>query len=199
MKQIKICGLTSIADIQYVNAHCPEYVGFVFANSRRQVSLQQAKVFRRLLDSKIQAVGVFQDAPLTSVVEAVACGCINLVQLHGQEDATYIAEIKKRVNCKVIKAIPVTQASDLENIAYDVDYYLLDHAQGGSGVCFDWRYLIPLDKPCFLAGGITLANVEAAMVLPVYGIDVSSGVETKGIKDKDKIKQLIRRIRNESR
>ncbi|MFV0395048.1 MAG: phosphoribosylanthranilate isomerase [Coprobacillaceae bacterium] len=199
MKQIKICGLSRKEDIKYVNKYKPQYIGIVFANSKRQVTLEQAKYLYDLLDSDIIAVGVFVNEELNRVVEIVNSGCIDIVQLHGQEDADYIQKLKQQCTIKIIKAINVKQKEDMKNIHYDVDYYLLDGATSGSGESFDWSYITTLDKPYFLAGGISLDNLDKALLVPSYGIDISSGVETNSSKDEKKIKEVIRRIRNESR
>lgn len=199
MKQIKICGLSRTQDIVYVNTYQPQYVGFVFAPSKRQITIEKAKELKALLLPTISAVGVFVNEDIEKIVEVVNSGCIDMIQLHGQEDASYIQELKTRCNKKIIKAINVKSKEDLENIDYDVDYYLLDGAHSGSGKTFCWEDIPTLDKPYFLAGGISLENINTALTIPSYGIDTSSGVETDGKKDKEKIKQFIRRIQDESR
>lgn len=199
MKGVKICGLTREEDIQYVNTYKPEYIGFVFAKSKRQVTMAKALQLKKKLDPTIQAVGVFVNEDISTVLKVITSGCIDMVQLHGQEDATYIQKLKEHSTIPLMKAINVTTKEDIKNISYDVDYYVLDGANSGCGETFDWRYIKEIDKPYFLAGGIGLENINEAMKIPSYGIDVSSGVETKGIKDQEKIKELIRRIRNESR
>ncbi len=185
---IKICGLTRAQDISAVNEALPDFVGFVFAKSRRQVTLKQAKALKELLDPRIRAVGVFVDAEPALVQQVLDEGIIDLVQLHGQEDEAYIA----RMRAPVIKALRLGQ-----HIPENADYLLFDSPAAGSGQTFDWSRLPNVSKPYFLAGGINATNVAAAKALLPFGIDVSSGVETNGVKDRDKIIDMVRRIRHE--
>lgn len=188
--KIKICGLSRAQDIAYVNEALPDYVGFVFAESRRQVTLAQAKALKAQLDARIQAVGVFVDADPSLVQQALDEGIIDLVQLHGNENDAYIAHIA----APVIKALRVG-----EPIPRQADYLLFDSAIAGSGQTFDWSRLPATDRPFFLAGGIDAGNVAAAKALSPFGIDVSSGVETDGCKDREKILDLVRRVRHDKR
>lgn len=197
--KIKICGLFQDIDIDYVNEARPDYVGFVFAKSKRQVDFAQAKRLKNRLDSKIKAVGVFVDHPLDEIVELVNQNIINVIQLHGGEDKQYIKRLRQLTDVPIIKAVKVSRKEDLDDLDYDCDYYLLDSKAGGSGKSFDWSLINNLDKPYFLAGGINLNNLNAAMSTASYGIDVSSGVETNGIKDREKIIEMVRRIRNDDR
>jgi phosphoribosylanthranilate isomerase len=199
MKQVKICGLSREEDISYVNMYQPQYIGFVFAPSKRQITLEQAITLKKLLSPNILAVGVFVNEDIEKVVEIVESGCIDLIQLHGQEDKTYIQTIKDRCDTKLIKAINVVTKEDVKDIDYDVDYYLLDGASSGSGQVFDWKDIKEVNKPYFLAGGISLENIGEALQVSSYGIDISSGVETNGTKDKEKVKEIVRRVQDESR
>lgn len=197
--KIKICGLFRSDDIDYVNEAKPDYIGFVFAQSKRQVDFNQAKQLKAKLDKQIKAVGVFVDSPIEKIVELVNEKVIEIVQLHGQEDNMYIKQLKQLIAVPVIKAIKVDYASDLDGLNYDVDYYLLDNKISGSGECFDWSLIKQLDKPFFLAGGIDLINLNDALKINCFSLDVSSGVETKGIKDRNKIIEIVRRVRNGDR
>lgn len=194
--KIKICGLSRKEDIVIVNKYLPDYIGFVFASSKRQVSFTQAKQLKQLLDSKIKVVGVFVDEDNDKILSLVNDCVIDMIQLHGSENNDDIGYLKKYTNVPIIKAIKVIDESSLD-INYDVDYYLLDNKVSGSGQSFDWSLLKQLDKPYFLAGGINLDNVGDAVNYDVYGLDISSGVETNGIKDEAKIKEIIRRVRND--
>lgn len=197
--KIKICGLFRSDDIDYVNEAKPDYIGFVFTQSKRQVDFNQAKQLKAKLDKQIKAVGVFVDSPIEKIVELVNEKVIEIVQLHGQEDNMYIKQLKQLIAVPVIKAIKVDHASDLDGLNYDVDYYLLDNKTSGSGECFDWSLIKQLDKPFFLAGGIDLINLNDALKINCFSLDVSSGVETKGIKDRNKIIEIVRRVRNGDR
>ncbi len=193
--KIKICGLSRPCDVDFVNAALPDYVGFVFAESRRQVSFEQAKLLRNNLDTKITAVGVFVNAPLEIMEKAVTENIVDILQLHGQEDAATIKECKKRLpHTKIIKAQQVH-----ESIPELVDYVLFDAPKAGSGKVFDWSNLPKTKKAFFLAGGIGLHNIEQAMQYRPYALDISSGAEVDGFKDKYLIEQLIRKVRHASK
>lgn len=197
--KIKICGLFQSEDIDYVNEAKPDYIGFVFAKSKRQVDLNQAQLLKARLDSQIKTVGVFVDSSIERIVELVDKKIIDIIQLHGYENDLYIRELKKYINVPIIKAIKVNQAGDLDNLDYDVDYYLLDNKISGSGESFDWSVIKDLNKPFFLAGGIDLNNIEKAIQIRCFGLDVSSGAETNGIKDRNKIIEIVRRVKNDDR
>lgn len=197
--KIKICGLFLSDDIDYVNEAKPDYIGFVFAKSKRQVDLHQAQLLKARLDSQIKTVGVFVNSSIGEIVELVDKKIIDVIQLHGDESNLYIKQLKRYIDVPIIKAIKVKQASDLDNLNYDVDYYLLDNKISGSGESFDWSVIKDLDKPFFLAGGIDLNNIEKAIQIKCFGLDVSSGAETNGIKDRNKIIEIVRRIKDDDR
>jgi phosphoribosylanthranilate isomerase len=196
--KIKICGLFREEDIAYVNEVKPDYVGFVFAKSKRQVTYQQAKHLKSLLSKDIKAVGVFVDENIGFIEKLVNDHIIDMVQLHGHEDEAYINNLKQKINTIIIKAIQVNEKKDLD-ISYDVDYYLLDNKIAGSGETFDWNLIKQMNKPIFLAGGICLDNIDEALLIDVYALDESSGAETNGVKDYTKIKEIVRRVRDEER
>lgn len=191
---IKICGLSRKEDIMYVNEVKPDYIGFVFAKSRRQVNLQQAKELKQLLDKNILAVGVFVDEDIEKIAEIVNQGIIDMIQLHGHEDQAYIDELNTYVHCPIIKALRVKNKESFVTYQH-IDYYLLDGCQPGSGQSFDWNDIPIFNHPFFLAGGICLDNIDEALKVPCFAVDVSSGVETNGHKDLKKIKELVRRVR----
>jgi len=196
--KIKICGLFRKEDIEYVNQVKPDYIGFVFAKSPRQVTYQQAKELKMLLDKDIKAVGVFVNGNIDDIVRLVDDHIIDIVQLHGHENHQYIQELKRYIDCQIIKAIKIKdEKTKFED--YDVDYYLLDGQQPGSGQAFDWHLIQKMNKPFFLAGGIGLNNIDDALKISCFALDVSSGVETNGVKDQTKIEEIVRRVRNECR
>ncbi len=189
--KIKICGLSRECDVDFVNAALPDYVGFVFAKSRRQVSFEQAKILKNSLDNRIKAVGVFVDAPLNVMQEAVAEDIVDILQLHGQEDMTLLQACKKSMpNTTIIKALQAHEA-----IPQLADYVLFDAPKAGGGEIFDWSLLPKTQKAFFLAGGINLQNIEQAMRHNPYAVDISSGAEMQGFKDKHLIEQLVRKVR----
>lgn len=212
--RIKICGLSRPCDIDYVNAAKPDYIGFVFAKSRRQVSSQQAAELKRRLDPDICAVGVFVNEEPERIVGLVKDGTIDIVQLHGQEDEAYIDTLRKLLapleakereryhktdgkricSCPIIKAFSVKTPEDVEKACKSsADYILLDQGAGGTGKTFDWRMIGEIDRPFFLAGGLGPDNIEAAMQTGAFALDVSSGVETDGFKDAEKIEMCVRK------
>jgi phosphoribosylanthranilate isomerase len=205
MSKIKICGITREEDIAAVKVALPDYIGFVFAKrSKRYVTSTQAEMLRSGLSSGIQAVGVFVDESVDNIVSLFENGVIDLAQLHGDEDDAYIGELRRRSSIPIIKAFSVDSVDDISRAAESpADFVLLDHGSGGTGVSFDWDFLSMdpgttprmTNKPFFLAGGIDLDNIDDALALRPYAIDVSSGVETNGIKDSEKIIEFVRRVR----
>lgn len=202
MSKIKICGLSRMEDILAVNEYLPDYIGFVFSKSKRQVTAGQAQALKAELSPKIKAVGVFVNEPVPFVAGLVQRGIIDLVQLHGDEDEAYIQTLKQSVSCPVIKAVRVQSGEQiLKAQRLPCDYLLLDayskNAYGGTGEAFRWD-IIPKDlsRLFFLAGGLNESNItEAIKSVQPYCIDVSSGVETGGAKDKEKIRQIINIVR----
>lgn len=186
--KIKICGLTRECDVAYANEAQPDYVGFVFAKSRRQVTEDWARCLKRKLSQNIVAVGVFVDEETDWINRLLDEKIVDMAQLHGNETDEAI----RRINGPTIKALRLG-----ENPHRPSDFLLFDSPRGGSGLSFDWSKLPAVDKPFFLAGGISLENVQQAVALQPYAIDCSSGVETEGLKDRNKIIQLIRSVRNE--
>lgn len=196
--KIKICGLFLPEDIEYVNEALPDYIGFVFAKSRRQVTVQQAVQLRKKLSAGIQTVGVFVNAPIEFAAGLLKSGVIDLVQLHGCEDEAYMERLKSKTGCQMIKAIRVDTIADIATAQKSsADFLLLDHGSGGTGEAFNWELVRGCKKPFFLAGGIHAGNINQAMETgKPFAIDLSSGVETDGVKDKNKILEIVRRVRN---
>lgn len=193
MTKVKICGLKSEDDISYVNELKPDYIGFVFLQGRkRYVSPSQAAHLRELLDPSIPAVGVFVNEPVENVISLLQNRTIQIAQLHGQEDEAYLRELRTYCSQPVIKAFIIKTKDDIEKaLAYPADYLLLDNGLG-TGETFDWSLIRNIDRPFFLAGGLTPDNAAAAVELcHPYAVDVSSGVETDGKKDFQKIQAFI--------
>ena len=200
--KIKICGISRMEDVAFVNAAMPDSVGFVFAPSRRKVSLQQAQAMKKGLLACIRTVGVFVNAPVDEIAALVDHGVIDLVQLHGDEDAAYIQSLRALIPVPVIKAIRVQDTQQIEKAqSQPCDYLLLDAYQkgsmGGTGIPFDWTLIPKLEKPYFLAGGLNMQNLTRAAALPAYCLDISSGVETDGLKDGLKIRQAVDLVRRQ--
>lgn len=200
MTAIKLCGLSRPCDIEWVNELKPQYIGFVFARkSKRYVSPELAVSLRAGLSKDIKAVGVLVNAPVDFVCSLLESGAIDIPQLHGQEDESYIAELRSRVDCPIIKAFRIDSAADVEAAnASSADYVLLDAGSGGTGTSFDWSLLEGIRRPYFLAGGLDPERVGPAVAaLHPYGVDVSSGIETDGLKDKNKMEAFVANVRKE--
>ena len=199
MTQIKICGLSRPADIQIINRVRPEYIGFVFArNSKRKVSPEQAARLRAQLDARICPVGVFVNETVEAVAALVKAGTVQAVQLHGQEDETYIARLRETIEIPIIQAFLIQNTQNIEAARRSTaDYILLDSRCAGSGTSFDWSLIQEMDRPYFLAGGLSPDNVREALALKPFAVDVSSGVETAGVKDAGKIQAFVEQVRKE--
>ena len=194
--KIKICGLFRDYDMDYVNEAKPDFAGFVFAKSHRQVSIETAQKLKNKLDKNILSVGVFVNEDINKIVELCDKNVIDLVQLHGDEDDNYINELKKVCSKKIIKAVKVKTAEDVFRWRNCQADWLMFDAGMGEGKTFDWSILKNFVRPYFLAGGINESNIEQAIKLNPYCIDVSSGVETNKVKDREKILNIVRRVKN---
>lgn len=196
MVKIKLCGLTRRCDIAWANECRPEYVGFVFAGSRRRVSDELAGQLRQELRPDIAAVGVFVNEPIGHVASLVRNGIIQLVQLHGTEDESYVQALRRAVAVPIIQAYSIRCRADAEAAAQSsAEFVLLDSGPGGTGQTFDWTLAKSFSKPYFLAGGLHPGNAAAAAGLQPYGVDVSSGIETDGAKDREKMMAFVAQVR----
>lgn len=199
MSKIKICGLFRERDIDFVNEAEPDYIGFVFAKSRRQVSEPEAFRLRKKLKDGIIPVGVFVNAPIEHIASLYRNQVIALAQLHGGEDEAYISALKALCPIPVIKVFSIESAR-IGSKGWGpsgADYLLFDSGSGGSGKPFDWSLIDPsgMQSRWFLAGGLNTDNIADALALNPYGVDVSSGVETDGVKDRNKIIPLVQLVR----
>ena len=204
---IKICGLTRPEDIAAVNEYRPDYIGFVFAPSKRNVSEMRAAGLKKLLSPDITAVGVFVNSPIADIVRLVSRGIIDAVQLHGDmegfETVQYAEDLKKALAASVpiIRAVRVKDGDDIRRaVSYPAEYLLLDtfvkDQYGGSGVRFDWSLIPHIEKPWFLAGGISASTIKEALNTEACCLDISSAVETDGRKDPKKIQEIIQTVRS---
>lgn len=198
MTRIKLCGLTRPEDIEAANALRPEFVGFVFARkSKRRVNRGQARALRDILDPAIPAVGVFVNETPEDVADLLEAGVIDFAQLHGTEDAAYIARLRSLTDKPLIQAFRIQTSWDVKRGAMsDADHLLLD-AGAGTGTTFDWALLRGFGRPYFLAGGLDPHNVAQALrTLAPWGVDVSSGIETDGRKDPAKMRAFVEAVRS---
>lgn len=196
--KVKFCGLTGPEDISVANELKPDYVGFVFAGKKRRVTDEQAAALRSLLCHHIPAVGVFAAEPVEHILQLVISGTIQVVQLHGREDKTYIKKLRTQCDVLLIKAFSVADAADIEAAEQaDADLILLDNGAGGTGRAFPWHLLQLIKRPYILAGGLNLCNVKKAMAYAPYALDVSSGIESNGRKDAAKMREFMRLVRSQ--
>ena len=199
MTKIKICGLRRPEDIAYINEAKPDFAGFIIdvPKSRRNVPREKVRELTALLSPEILPVGVFVNAPMETILSLVTDGTLKAVQLHGQESQSYLEELKKQVAVPLIRAFSIRSPEDLtEAEKSPADFVLLDNGAGGTGETFDWSLLSSFDRPFFLAGGLRLENItEAVSRFHPYALDLSSGVETDGYKDKEKIIAAVAAVR----
>lgn len=195
--EIKICGLMEEKDILCVNELLPDLVGFMFWKpSKRYITPGMARGFKDLLDPHVKAVGVFLDQNIEEVEAIAKSGVIDIVQLHGSENEEYIEQIKSKTGLPVIKAFSVAKGADADKINRSAaDMVLIDSGRGGTGELFNWEFLKDIKRDYFLAGGLSPDNVGEAVKTGAYGLDVSSGVETEGKKDAEKIRRFITTVR----
>ena len=195
--ELKICGLKRLEDIIAVNRHGADYAGFVFfEKSKRYVDPYKANELISLLRADIKPVGVFMDEPLDNVVRIARITGVELVQLHGHESEEYVEYIKRTLDRPVIKAYKASEDGALEKAANsNADYVMIDSG-AGSGKKFDWSILKDFKRDYFLAGGLDPESVgEAIRMLEPFAVDVSSGVETDGVKDEAKIASFIKAVK----
>lgn len=206
MVKIKICGLRRLEDIEIVNKYKPDYIGFVFAESPRKVSFEEARELSGLLSEDIVPVGVFVNEHMKLIVDLFKEGIIEIAQLHGDEDEKYIKDLKDKSIEETGKEIPVINAIEInDNTDFNdtvlkwrdslSDYFILDSGKG-SGKTFDWSLIDKnsefFKNSIFLAGGLNSENLTSAIEeFNPFAVDLSSSVETDGFKDEEKIKEII--------
>ena len=215
MVKVKFCGIRRTEDIEAVNRLKPDLAGFVFAKSKRQVTKEQAAALKELLDPGIKTVAVLVNMPVEEAAALANTGIADLLQLHGDEDAAYIAKLKTLTGAKIIKAIRLRSGDPEANAkllteAAQADYYLFDtfvaDTYGGTGKTFSLSLIkgMRIDKPFFLAGGLDADNVaeiigqvqkDETLRPNFYGVDVSGGIETDGYKDTVKMEAFMKAIR----
>lgn len=201
MTKIKMCGLSRLCDIDAANELKPEYVGFVFAKkSSRYLAPEQAAKLKKMLSPDIRAVGVFVDEKPEIVAGLLDNGTIDIAQLHGAESEEYIKKLRQLTDKPLIRAFRIQSAADIDDADNSsADYVLLDSG-AGTGSVFDWGLIRNIRRPYFLAGGLAPDNVENAVnKLHPFAVDVSSGIETDGVKDKLKMAAFVAAVRKEDR
>ncbi len=194
---IKLCGIRRGEDVSYVNEFLPDYIGMILAEGfRRTVDIQTARTITRALDSRIKKVGVFVDTPVDRVRQAADILSLDVIQLHGHEDRSYIEKVRS-IGIPVWKAVRVKSREDIRSAeVLDCDMLLLDSfvsgKVGGTGTVSDWELIrsTRIDIPFFLAGGISEENLKDALTVSP-NIDISGGIETNGVKDREKIRRIM--------
>ena len=197
MTKIKLCGIQRYEDIDVVNELLPDYIGFVFAKkSKRFISYDMAKSLKKRLDKRVKAVGVFVNESIENIIYLVRNDIIDLIQLHGDEDGEYISKLKKYVNIPVIKAFKIKSKADINTLYKEGSDFILLDAGAGEGKPLDESILKDFKGDYFLAGGLSPDNIsEKINTLHPFGVDVSSGIETDGKKDADKMRKFVKLVR----
>ena len=193
MTKVKICGLSTKEAVKTAVSAGADYIGFVFAPSKRQVTLEQAAELAKLIPVNVQKVGVFVSPSRAELLEAVDKVGLDFVQVHGQ----VVDKLFENLPCGSIQAVQVDEGGHVPNS--QADYLLFDAPVAGSGQTFDWGQLdtTELAQPFFIAGGLNEDNVARAIQhFSPFAVDVSSGVETDGQKDHEKIRRFIERVKN---
>ena len=224
--KIKMCGISKVETIPAIVDAKPDYMGLVFAPSKRQVTVDQAKTLVEELYKQnvvgnnseaeqtepvttldtasfetIKTVGVFVNETIENLLKIAVEVKLDVIQLHGDEDESFIQILKEQSNVEVWKAVQVRSAADAEKwIDSSADMLLFDayhkDERGGTGEVFDWSSLDEFERPFMLAGGIDSTNVARAIrTVRPYGLDISSGIETNGVKDNEKMKAFTNIVR----
>ena len=208
--KVKMCGISKVETIPAIVDAKPDYMGLVFAPSKRQVTVEQAKILVEELHKQyavrynsetIKIVGVFVNETIENLLKIAEEVKLDVIQLHGDEDESFIQILKEQSNVEVWKAVQVRSAADAEKwIDSSADMLLFDayhkDERGGTGEVFDWSSLDEFERPFMLAGGIDSTNVARAIrTVRPYGLDISSGIETEGVKDNEKMKAFTNTVR----
>ncbi len=200
MTKIKLCGLTRPCDIVAANELRPEYIGFVFAQkSERCVTPEKAADLKAMLSPDIHAVGVFVNEQPEVIANLLNSSVIDMAQLHGSESEEYIKRLRTLTEKPIIKVFKVDSDFCPEACEKSASDFILFDSGAGTGTLFDWGSIQDVKRPYFLAGGLSPDNVsEAIKLLKPYAVDVSSGIETDGKKDKAKMAAFVEAVRKEN-
>ena len=194
MSKIKICGIRRLKDIEIINKYKPEYIGFVFTDSPRKISYEQAHELKNKLNPSIKSVGVFVNEDIDNIIKLYENKTIDIAQLHGEENESYIKNLKEKTdNIQIIKSIIINTDEDLNQYKHTkADYLLLDSGKG-SGKTFNWDLINEnINKKLFIAGGLNSNNINQAInKFKPYAVDLSSSLEVNGYKDELKIKKIM--------
>lgn len=197
--KLKFCGIRRPEDAEFVNETKPDYIGFIFASSKRYVSPEDAGKLAAVIDPDIKKAGVFVNESIEGIINTAKISGIDIIQLHGDESAEFISELRKLTDCEIWKAVRVRSSEDILNAEkLGADRLLLDsfskEAYGGTGKVADWDVIknTKINTPFFVAGGLKEDNILTAVSeLDPYGLDISGGIETDGCKDIGKMRKII--------
>lgn len=201
MSLIKFCGLFQDDDIIYANKLKPDFIGFVFAESRRKVSIEKSIHLKSMLDKNIKSVGVFLNNTYDEIINICSKNIIDIIQIHGNISDEFIDKLKSDTNKIVIKALNIKDLSDILSLEEShADYVLIDSKKAGSGIKFDYSILEAakskgFNRDYFLAGGINIKNIDEALSMKPYCIDISSGIEKDGVKNYKLMEEIINKVR----
>lgn len=201
MTKIKFCGLSRPCDIEAANELKPDFIGFVFApESKRYVTPEKAKELKRILAPGIRTVGVFVKETPENIAALLLSGVIDMAQLHGNESEEEIRRLQTLTDKQVIRAFRVETAADMAAAECSIADDILLDSGAGTGTVFDWKLAEHMRRPYFLAGGLSPENVGAAVrALHPFAVDVSSGIETDGAKEKAKMAAFAAAVRKEEK
>jgi len=203
MARVKICGIKNMEEVKLINRYRPDFLGFIFAESKRRVSIEEAKILCNAIENGIRKVGVFVNEGFDNALyTADYCG-LDVVQLHGDEGPELLQEYM-RSPFEVWKVIRVKDINDITKIRdFTSDRVLLDTfsetAYGGTGKTFDWDLALEAKKykSIILSGGLNVQNVaEACRLVKPYAVDASSSLEENGFKTEEKVAEFIKQVRS---
>ena len=196
MARVKICGINSPEDVEIVNELKPDYVSFAFYKNKRQVTYEKARKLKQLLDKDIRVIGVFVDENTNVVASAANDDLLDVIEFHGNEGPGEIERIKAFTEKPIIQGFRIRSRADVELALDSHADSILMYSDSESGVPMDWKLLKNVTRPYFLAGGLNADNIEKAIkICHPFAVSVTTGVETDGIKDREKMAAFIKMAR----
>ena len=196
MARVKICGINSPEDVEIVNELKPDYVSFAFYKNKRQVTYEKARKLKQILDKDIRVIGVFVDENTNVVASAANDDLLDVIEFHGNEGPGEIERIKAFTEKPIIQGFRIRSRADVELALDSHADSILMYSDSESGILMDWKLLMNVTRPYFLAGGLNADNIEKAIkICHPFAVSVTTGVETDGIKDREKMAAFIKMAR----
>ena len=196
MARVKICGINSPEDVEIVNELKPDYVSFAFYKNKRQVTYEKARKLKQILDKDIRVIGVFVDENTNVVASAANDDLLDVIEFHGNEGPGEIERIKAFTEKPIIQGFRIRSRGDVELALDSHADSILMYSDSESGIPMDWKLLMNVTRPYFLAGGLNADNIEKAIkICHPFAVSVTTGVETDGIKDREKMAAFIKMAR----